>query len=138
MAQLLARLDVPGNRVEALVATPASSMAATSRRPVTAPAVQSGQVSAAVGDAPVSSHALSGTDWAVGRTLGLVNLRASSGATVLAIRRGSTHAPPPIDWLFADGDLLYMVGEAASIRRARLQLTSGPQAADAERLVKES
>lgn len=127
MAQLLVRLDVPGNVAETLVADARTSMASSSPRTVAAPAVRSGPVSAAVGDAPVSSYQLQASDWAVGQTLGLVNLRAESGATILALRRGaSTLAPPPIDWRFASGDVLYVVGDPDSVRLARARLAAGP------------
>lgn len=126
MAQLLARLDVPGNVAEELVREARTSMASSSPRPVSAPAVRSAPVSAAVGEAPVSSYQVQAVDWAVGQTLGHLNLRAASGATILAVRRdASTLAPPPIDWTFAAGDVLYVVGDAPSVRRARARLAAG-------------
>jgi CPA2 family monovalent cation:H+ antiporter-2 len=128
MAQLLARLDVPGNVAEDLVGAARGSMASSSPRIVAAPPVRSAPVSAAVGEAPVSSYQVRASDWAVGQTLGHVNLRAASGATILALRRGpETLTPPPIDWQFAAGDVLYVVGDADAVRRARRRLADGEE-----------
>ena len=125
-AQLLVRLDVPGNVAEALVAEARTTMSAVSARSLTVPPAPSAQVSDAFGETPVSSHQLSASDWAVSRTLGAVNLRQSTGATVLAVRRGSsTVAPPPVEWQFQSGDVLYVAGDEEGIQRARVHLMEG-------------
>ena len=126
MAQLLARLDVPGNVAERLVTEARQSLAAPSQRPVQAPAAPSRPVAAALGEAPVSSYEVGPADWAVGRTLAEVDLRASTGVTVLAIRRGATSvAPPPVDWPFAAGDVLYLLGDPAGTRGVPARLAAG-------------
>ncbi len=125
--QLLARLDVPGNVAEDLIQQSRRVVSAPSARTVVAPAVPSVHVSSALGDTPVVSHELGPADWAVGRHLADVDLRARTGATVVAVRRGaSTQAPPPIDWEFAAGDVLYMVGDGPALRQTRGHLTKGP------------
>jgi len=130
-AQLLARLDVPGNVAEDLIEDARLALSAPSSRQVAAPAVPSVQVSSALGDTPVGSHALAPGDWAVGLGLSAVDLRARTRATILAVRRGgSTLAPPPVPWEFAAGDVLYIVGDAAALRRARVHLAAGPEAVD--------
>jgi len=126
MAQLLVRLDVPGNVTEELVADARRSMATSTARPVSAPPTSSDQVAGLLGATPVSSYQLTAADWAVGRSLPTVNLRAETGVTILALRReGTALAPPPLDWVFASADILYVVGDEPSIRRARARLRTG-------------
>jgi K+/H+ antiporter YhaU regulatory subunit KhtT len=91
------------------------------------PLVTSEAVSTAIGDTPISSHQLADGEWAVGRDLGALNLRAATGATVVAVRRGGdTVTPPPVNWQFMAGDVLYLVGATAALRQARVQLSRGP------------
>jgi monovalent cation:H+ antiporter-2, CPA2 family len=132
-AQLLVRLDVPGNVAEDLIADARRSLSAPSSRAVDAPTVPSVQVSSALGDTPVMSHALSDDDWAVGLSLSGVDLRARTGSTIVAVRRGtSTLAPPPVNWVLSAGDVLYVVGESAGLRRARQHLSAGPDSISPE------
>ena len=45
----------------------------------------------AITKTPIATHALSAGDWAVGRTLAEVNLRADTGALVIAVlQEGAT------------------------------------------------
>jgi CPA2 family monovalent cation:H+ antiporter-2 len=130
-AQLLVRLDVPGNVAEGLVAEARTTMSAISARSLTVPPSPSTLVSDAFGETPVSSHQLSASDWAVSRTLSAVNLRQATGATIVAVRRGSaTVAPPPVDWRFQAGDVLYVAGDAEGIQGARVLLVEGPARRD--------
>jgi CPA2 family monovalent cation:H+ antiporter-2 len=125
-AQLLVRLDVPGNVAESLVDEARAAMSAMSARGTTAPPAPSTQVSDAYGETPVTSHQLNASDWAVSRTVGAVDLRHATGATILAVKRGgSTVAPPPVSWAFQSGDTLYLAGDAESLRRARGHLRDG-------------
>lgn len=79
-----------------------------------------------LGATPVSSYQLSAGDWAVGQSLATLNLRAATGATILALRRGGvTLAAPPVDWVFEAGDVLYVVGNESSVREARARLGRG-------------
>ena len=58
--------------------------------------------------------------WAAGRTLADLDLRARTGALIIAIRRGDQSLPsPPPDTRIEPGDLLYLMGSAADITRAR-------------------
>lgn len=126
MAQLLVRLDVPGNVTEQLVGDARRLMATSSARAVAAPPAPSDQVAGLLGATPVSSYQLTTGDWAVGRTLAAVNLRAETGATILALKRGGTTlAPPTVDWEFAAGDVVYVVGDEASVRQGRARLVTG-------------
>ena len=92
LSQLLARLHIPGNVVETLVDNyrrvdraprPAARRA---RRPIPLD-----QMPREIVDAPVSSFRLPAEAWAVGRTLQELDLRNTTGATVLAVRRGERH-----------------------------------------------
>ena len=93
MAQLLVRLDIPGNVAEHLVTEARQSLAAPSQRPIEAPAVPSRPVAAALGEAPVSSYQLAPGDWAVGRTLAGLDLRAATGRP--SSRSGAAPRPWP-------------------------------------------
>lgn len=126
MAHLLVRLDVPGNVTEELVGDARRLMASSTARNVAAPAASSDQVAGLLGATPVSSYQLTAGDRAVGQSLTAVNLRAATGATILAVKRGGTTlAPPAVDWVFAAGDVLYVVGDEASVRNARAWLGAG-------------
>jgi K+/H+ antiporter YhaU regulatory subunit KhtT len=101
-------------------------MATSTARSVSAPAASSDQVADLLEATPVSSYQLTADDWAVGQSLAAVNLRAETGATILALKRGGTTlAPPAVEWLFAAGDVLYVVGDQASVRQARARLATG-------------
>jgi CPA2 family monovalent cation:H+ antiporter-2 len=126
MAQLLVRLDLPGNVTERLVDEARQSVAAISSRPNQAPAAPVEQVSRALGQMPVTSYQVLAADWAVDRTLADIGLRQATGATVLAVRRGeTTAAPPPVEWRFAAGDVVYFLADGASRRQARVWLATG-------------
>ncbi len=131
MAELLVRLDVPGNVAEQLVGDARRSMASSTARPVSVPAAPTDQVAGLLGATPVSSYQLTAGDWAVGRSLAAVNLRAETGATILALKRGGTTlTPPTVDCVFSAGDVLYVVGDEASVRQARSRLTAGGAAGE--------
>ena len=56
-----------------------------------------------------------------------VNLRALTGASVLAIRRdGRSWTSPPADLRLAAGDVLYLLGDASDVLLAREHLDRGP------------
>jgi CPA2 family monovalent cation:H+ antiporter-2 len=128
MAQLLVRLDVPGNVTEVLVLSARRMAGAVSQRAVTAPSLPPETLTAAVGHAPVTTHQLAAGEWAVGQTIAAVNLRMETGATILALRnREMTLAAPPADRTLATGDVLYLLGDDADIQLARAYLTDGPR-----------
>jgi CPA2 family monovalent cation:H+ antiporter-2 len=124
LAQLLARLDIAGNVIEPLLDV--FRRESVSLRPVKAPHSSSGGLPQALQHLPVSTHRLDGTHWAVGRTMTDVNLRAATGATVLAIQRdGAYIAPVSPDETVAAGDVLYLVGDDSDVLLARRLLSSG-------------
>ncbi|MGE3273980.1 MAG: cation:proton antiporter [Vicinamibacterales bacterium] len=128
LAQLLARLQVPGNFVEVLLDTYRRTTEHRGGRPLRAPAMPLGDLPADVSDAPVATHRLGAEAWAVGRSLAEVGLRAETGATLLAVRRGGqTHTTPSGTLVFEADDDLYLMGEAADIQLARAHLQEGPR-----------
>jgi len=78
---------------------------------------------------PLLSEALDqiGTDWvqvptgpADGRTLAELGVRARTGASIVAVRRGGAlQANPPPDRTLAAGDELLVVGDAEALARLR-------------------
>lgn len=68
---------------------------------------------------------------AVGRTLAEVDLRARTGASVVAIRKGDAEVVLPTGHeRLAPGDVLALVGTDPSVERARTLLVEGPDAAE--------
>jgi CPA2 family monovalent cation:H+ antiporter-2 len=128
LAQLLVRLDVPGNVAEVLVTSARRAMDADSPRQTAAPNVPLENLAAAMAHAPVSTHQLSRADWAVGQTIAAVNLRAQTGTTILALRSAGTTLPAPsAERRLAENDVLYLLGDHADIQLARAHLSSGPR-----------
>jgi CPA2 family monovalent cation:H+ antiporter-2 len=61
---------------------------------------------------------------AVGRTLREINLRAASGATVIAVVRGGQPVTnPPPDFRFEQGDVLVLVGTHRQVEAAKALLS---------------
>jgi CPA2 family monovalent cation:H+ antiporter-2 len=128
LSQLLARLHVPGNVVETLVENYRRVLGAPSGRALRARPVPFDQLPPELVDAPVSSFRLSGDAWAVGRTLQAVDLRNQTGATVIAVRRGSaTTTVPDGSFSFAAGDDIFLLGDDSDVLLARGLLTGGPR-----------
>ena len=75
---------------------------------------------------PVATHQMLEADWAVGRTLAEADLRATTGAMVLAIRRGEVTSPRRRPSALAAGDVLYLIGDDSDILLARRLLATGP------------
>jgi CPA2 family monovalent cation:H+ antiporter-2 len=122
LAQLLARLDVPGNLVATLL--DAFRRDVPGLRAVRAAPGPLDALPEAISRAPIATHVIGDADSAVDRTLAALDLRARSGATVIAIKRGTTYlVPPPGDAALASGDVLYLVGDEADVLLAREYLT---------------
>ena len=81
-------------------------------------------------NSPVATHQLADSDWASGRSLSDLHLRAATGASVVAIRREGQNIPTPdADERLAAGDVLYLLGDDASVIAARERLTRGESSA---------
>ncbi|MGB2714190.1 MAG: cation:proton antiporter [Vicinamibacterales bacterium] len=124
LAQLLARLDIPGNVIEPLLEV--FRRESVSMRAVKAPFASPAGLPQVLQHLPVSTHQVEANDWAADRTMAEINLRARTGATALAIQRnGSYVTPVPPDEHVQPSDVLYLVGDESDILLARRLLTSG-------------
>ena len=126
VAQLLAGLDVPGNIIQVIVEDYRRREAMPVLRMPAAPRIPLAQISPDVLSAPVATHEIQEGDWAVGRTLQHLNLRATTGVNVLAVRRaGRSWTSPPPDLALEAKDVLYLLGDDSDILLARARLTRG-------------
>jgi CPA2 family monovalent cation:H+ antiporter-2 len=133
VAQLLARLEIPGNIAEVLLGTYRQATYAEPSRGARAAAVPFDALPAELTAAPVTLFRLPAEAWSVGRTLGAIALRADTGATILAIRRaGRTMTSPAADVELAAEDDLYIMGDEAHVRVAQARLQQGPPGRAAE------
>jgi CPA2 family monovalent cation:H+ antiporter-2 len=123
VAQTFARLDVPGNVIEVLLDS--FRRESSGLRPVRAPSQPLDTLPSAIRETPVATHQLRAGEWAVGRTLAEVNLRAETGALVIAVQHNGRHiTSPPADLVLADGDVLYLMGDQSDVMLARRHLTA--------------
>jgi CPA2 family monovalent cation:H+ antiporter-2 len=128
VAQLLAGLDVPGNIIQVIVEDYRRREEMPVLRIPTAPRVPLAQLSPDVLSAPVATHQINDDDWAVGRTLQELNLRATTGVNVLAVRRnGRSSTSPAADLALEPHDVLYLLGDEADVLLARARLVHGEQ-----------
>jgi CPA2 family monovalent cation:H+ antiporter-2 len=126
VAHLFARLHVAGNVSDVLLEN--IRREETSSRPVRSPTVPLGAAPQDISEMPLATHQLASSDWAVGRTLTDIDLRAETGAMVIAVRRGDeSSAPPPASFAMAAGDVLYLAGDASDVQLARARLVEGPR-----------
>ena len=126
LAQLLARISVPGNVIEAML-DGYRHREGLRRGATGAPQVSLESIGEDLMAAPVASHQVGPLDWANGQTLGTLRLRTDTGAAVLAIRRGDQfNASPAADFAIKAEDILFLLGNDRQIRDARARLTSPP------------
>jgi monovalent cation:H+ antiporter-2, CPA2 family len=127
VAQLLARLEIPGNIAEVLIGTYRQATYGEPGRGARAAAVPFDELPAELTAAPVNLYRLPPDAWSVGRTLGEIDLRADTGATILAIRRkGRAITSPAADVQLAAEDDLYLMGDETHVRVAQARLQHGP------------
>jgi CPA2 family monovalent cation:H+ antiporter-2 len=121
VAQTFARLDVPGNVIEVLLE--GFRRESTGIRSVRAPSQPLHTLPTAIRNTPVATHQLGPDDWATGRTLAEVNLRAETGALIIAVRQGGRYiTSPPADLELSAGTILYLVGDDSDILLSRRHL----------------
>jgi monovalent cation:H+ antiporter-2, CPA2 family len=126
VAQALAGLDVPGNIIQVLIEEYRRREAMPLVRLPTAPRISLQQLAPDLLSAPVATHQLAASDWAIGRTIADVNLRAATGVSVLAVRReGRAWPSPPPDFPLKAEDVLYLLGDDTDVLLARDRLTHG-------------
>jgi len=122
LAQTFARLDVPGNVIDVLLDS--YRRESMGMRTIRTPAQPLESLPSAISKTPIATHALGDGDWAVGRTLAEVNLRAETGALVIAAQqRGRYITSPPADLQLGVGDVLYLLGDESDVLLARRRLT---------------
>ena len=126
VAQLLGRLHVAGNTIEALLDV--FRRESVSLRAVRAPRAMLQSLPAQLQQMPVSSHLVEEGQWAIGRTVAELNLRAQAGASILAIQRKDRYitALSPDEGI-ESGDVLYLTGDDSDVMLARHRLEVGGQ-----------
>ena len=124
VAQLLARLNVAGNLIETLLDVFRRELVSLRRVKAPRPMLQS--LPDAIRKMPIATHQIEASHWAVGRTVADLNLRAATGASILAIHRRErylTSLSP--DERIEQGDVMYLMGDESDVLLARQHLTQG-------------
>lgn len=122
LAQTFARLDVPGNVIDVLLDS--YRRESMGMRTIRTPGQPLESLPSAISKTPIATHSLGDGDWAVGRTLAEVNLRAETGALVIAVQqRGRYITSPPADLQLGVSDVLYLLGDESDVLLARRRLT---------------
>jgi len=131
LVHLLKQMNLPDNIVDAQVEAIRSGRYGMLRGKGTDRAAAQ-ELMAALQRTATRTHYLTSESPMCGETVAGTNLRARSGATIIAIVRGqeSTTNPPP-DFVLRPGDLLVLVGSHAQIDAATSILDHG-DAADSE------
>jgi CPA2 family monovalent cation:H+ antiporter-2 len=124
VAQLLGRLNIPGNLIEPLLDV--FRRESVSIRPMHAPRSMAESLTEAIRRTPVSTHRVEPGHWSKGRTMSDLDLRAKTNASVIALQRGTQYitAPSP-DERLREGDVLYLVGDQSDVALARRLLSAG-------------
>jgi CPA2 family monovalent cation:H+ antiporter-2 len=124
LGQLLARLDVPGNVIDVLVERFRTDAGGV--RTARAPTTEFAALPEAIARAPVSTHQVQQADWAIGRTLRELDLRAQTGALIVAVKRMDRYiTTPPADLALEANDTVYLLGDESDVMLARRRLMAG-------------
>jgi CPA2 family monovalent cation:H+ antiporter-2 len=124
LAQLLGRLHIPGNVIETLLDV--FRRESLVLRPLRAPRLRLGSLPEELQRMPVATHRVDAMHWAAGRSIGELNLRADTNASILAIARdGAVNTTLSPEDRIAEGDVLYLTGDESDVLLARQRLTSG-------------
>jgi CPA2 family monovalent cation:H+ antiporter-2 len=125
LARVLRRVGTARNLLNQRVRR-ARERTQTTARELTVPRPRLGEVPE-LGDLKVESFLVTPTAHAAGRTTLELELRARTGALVVAVRRGETllEQTDPSD-AFRPGDMLYLVGSRDALARAILELEGCP------------
>lgn len=119
LAQLLVRLDFPGNVIEVLLDGYRRREGLRALRSG-APQLSLDTLASEILEAPIASHQVQPDDAAQGRTLADLRLRTDTGVSVLAVKRdGQFITSPASDLQLRSGDVLYLLGGEPDVRRAR-------------------
>lgn len=124
MARVLRMLGVPRNVIDREVALVRELTQGTARS-LTLPRNKLPDLQE-LADLKVESALVTASDYARGKTLAELDLRARTGASVIALRReGLLASQPKASDPLQEGDILYMVGSLEGIRNALTYLQSG-------------
>jgi len=122
LAQVLTRLDVPGNLIEVSIVGYRRRDGLKTLRPGV-PSVALETLAPEILAAPVASHQVQSNDGADRRTLASLRLRSETGASVLAVKRNGRYLTSSLpDLELRSDDVLYLIGDETSVRRARERL----------------
>ncbi len=126
LAQLLVRLGLPSNRVDAILETLRHEAIV---RPLRGAGDRALVLPEVLRQAEVSAHEVGPGDWAVDRTIADTALRTLTGASIVALGRGETYlASPDAAEVLRAGDIVYLVGTGPAVERAHRVLREGPEA----------
>jgi CPA2 family monovalent cation:H+ antiporter-2 len=126
VAQLLVRLNIPGNVIEPLLDI--FRRESTALRPVRAPQARVHSLPEAIQQMPVSTFRIEPRHWANGQTMARLDIRARTNASVIALQRDERYITviSPEEKLVA-GDVLYLVGDETDVLLARALLVGDAQ-----------
>jgi CPA2 family monovalent cation:H+ antiporter-2 len=70
-------------------------------------------------DIDTETYLINDRSHASGRSIKELRIRSTTGATVIAVKRGDEIIPSPgVDFVFAPGDILYLIGSKESLAKA--------------------
>jgi CPA2 family monovalent cation:H+ antiporter-2 len=76
-------------------------------------------------DIDTETYLINDRSRASGRSIKELGIRSNTGATVIAVKRGDEIIPSPgLDFVFAPGDILYLIGSKESLAKAFALLES--------------
>jgi CPA2 family monovalent cation:H+ antiporter-2 len=117
VARLLRSLEVPRNTIDQQLHR-VREKTGGSERPLTVPRAALGDHEA-LAELKIESVVLDAGSHGIGRSTEALQLRATTGALVVAVRRGERllEHPDPTE-PFQEGDVVYLVGTLAAVGRA--------------------
>jgi CPA2 family monovalent cation:H+ antiporter-2 len=76
-------------------------------------------------DIDTETYLINDRSHASGRSVKEVRIRSTTGATVIAVKRGDEIIPSPgLDFVYTPGDILYLIGSKESLAKAFTLLES--------------
>ncbi len=76
-------------------------------------------------DIDTETYMIKDRSWASGRSIQELKIRSTTGATVIAVKRGNEIIPSPgLDFVLIRGDILYLIGNKESLSKAFALLES--------------
>jgi CPA2 family monovalent cation:H+ antiporter-2 len=133
LAVVLRCLGTPRNLIEERTdAARNGGSAGSAVRRLTVPPIPGRLVHDLLRDVRIENHLLRDGDWAVGRTLAETDVRAGTGASIVALRRRSElRTNPGAEERLESGDILYFIGEPNQVRCGIRWIEEGPRGTEA-------